>query len=141
MQYKLLWGLAAAIAVGAMPTSTSRASALFTSDSSGNTVDGNIYCSKDEVYLNGGPNNNEDAATTWPAGDYCVYVTDPSDTPVLGTGVILGHLGGAFSHQQLNSIAPFLDPRKPRGSVQSLGLQETDRRRMSFRSQRSTVGL
>jgi hypothetical protein len=45
------------------------------------TVNGNIYDSKDAVYLNGGPNGG---GSGLPDGNYFVRVTDPSGTNVLG---------------------------------------------------------
>lgn len=53
--------------------------AIFTTDESGNPVNLNIYDSKEDVYLNGGPGINApiDAAGL-PAGTYSFQVTSPS---------------------------------------------------------------
>ena len=58
--------------------------AIFTTDSTCSGVDLNIYGSKDDVYLNGGPTHP--GAAGLPDGDYYVQVTEPNGTP-LGTSV------------------------------------------------------
>ena len=60
--------------------------AIFTTDSSCTQVDGNIYLSKDAVYLNGGPQHHPGAAGL-PDGVYFVQVTNPSGSVLLGTSV------------------------------------------------------
>jgi len=59
--------------------------AIFTTDSTCNGVDLNIYPAKGDVYLDGGPAHP--GAASLPPGDYYVQVTDPSGACVLGTSV------------------------------------------------------
>src|SRR5579864_2791656 len=56
--------------------------AIFTTDISGQTVNGNIYASKPDVYLNGGPQNQHDSGLV-PDGTYYFQVTDPSGAVLL----------------------------------------------------------
>ena len=62
--------------------------AVFTTDSNCQGVDLNIYGSKADVYLNGGPSHP--GAANLPAGEYYVQVTDPSGACVLGTSIGTG---------------------------------------------------
>lgn len=62
--------------------------AIFTTDTSG-TVNRNLYASKQDVYLNGGPPRY--GAAGLPNGDYYVRVTDPSGSVILGTSVGTGN--------------------------------------------------
>jgi hypothetical protein len=57
---------------------------VFTTFPDGHTVNGNIYPSKDQVYLNGGP-QNEHANGMSPDGIYYFQVTDPSGKTLLST--------------------------------------------------------
>ena len=60
--------------------------AIFTTTNGGTTVNGNIYESKDAVYLNGGPQPNAPcSAAGLPDGDYYFQVTDPSGSTLLST--------------------------------------------------------
>jgi hypothetical protein len=60
--------------------------AIFTTDKSGTPVNLNIYDSKEDVYLNGGPGiNAPDDAAGLPAGTYSFQVTDPSGKVLLST--------------------------------------------------------
>jgi hypothetical protein len=59
--------------------------AIFTTDNTCSGVDLNIYASKMDVYLDGGPAH--EGAAGLPDGDYYVQVTDPSGATVLGTSV------------------------------------------------------
>ncbi len=56
--------------------------AIFTTTSTGTTVNGNIYASKSDVYLNGGPQNTKDPGLV-PDGTYYFQVTDPSGAVLL----------------------------------------------------------
>jgi hypothetical protein len=56
--------------------------AIFTTDSTCTGVDLNIYDSKGDVYIDGGPAHP--GAAGLPDGSYCVQVTDPSGQTVLG---------------------------------------------------------
>jgi len=58
--------------------------AIYTTNSDGTTVNGNIYPSKDAVYLSGGP-QNQNAAGLSPDGVYYFQVTDPSGAVLLST--------------------------------------------------------
>lgn len=70
----------------AAPPSTQLSGAIFTTDASGNPVNLNIYDSKEDVFLNGGPGiNAPDDAAGLPAGTYSFQVTDPSGETLLST--------------------------------------------------------
>jgi hypothetical protein len=60
--------------------------AIFTSLSTGTGVDNNIYNSKEDVYLNGGPQNSHSAGI--PDGLYFFKVTDPNGSTLLSTDPI-----------------------------------------------------
>jgi hypothetical protein len=69
-----------------LPAATALANvdgAIFTTTVDGTTVNGNIYDSKDAVYLNGGPQNQN--SNGLPDGDYYFQVTDPSGATLLST--------------------------------------------------------
>ena len=102
--------LALAMAVPFL-TSTSSVSAdantgsIFTTDVSCGGVNINIFGSKDDVYLNGGPSSPN--APGLPDGFYYVMVTDPSGGTVLGNSVTASaHVtGGVFDQcYQLSNI-------------------------------------
>lgn len=57
--------------------------AIYTSMADGATVNGNVYENKEDVYLNGGPQNMN--ANGLPNGDYYFQVTDPSGATLLST--------------------------------------------------------
>ena len=60
--------------------------AIFTTDQNSNFVNGNVYDSMDDVYLNGGPRPNAPCtAAGLPAGDYFFQVTDPSGSQLLSS--------------------------------------------------------
>src|SRR3954453_19142842 len=56
--------------------------AIFTTTSTGTKVNGNLYKAKTDVYLNGGPQNNNDPGLV-PDGNYYFQVTDPSGAVLL----------------------------------------------------------
>ncbi|PYT01910.1 MAG: hypothetical protein DMF63_03490 [Acidobacteria bacterium] len=56
---------------------------IFTTTFDGQTVNANIYSSKDAVYLSGGPQNEN--ASGLPDGTYYFQVTDPSGATLLST--------------------------------------------------------
>ncbi len=58
--------------------------AIWTTNSSGAQVNGNIYPTKEDVYLNGGPKGSGGGL---PDGSYYVQVTNPNGHDVLGTSV------------------------------------------------------
>jgi cysteine-rich repeat protein len=66
------------------------AGAIFTTLPDGSRVDANIYASKDDVYLDGGPGNQApQKAAGLPDGDYFFQVTDPSGKVLLSSDPIL----------------------------------------------------
>ena len=65
----------------ALPGMANFSGAIFTTISTGTTVNGNLYNSKDAVYLNGGPQNQNSAGL--PSGVYYFQVTDPSGATLL----------------------------------------------------------
>lgn len=80
--------------------------AIFTTDWNSSFVNGNVYDSMDDVYLNGGPRPNAPCtAAGLPEGDYYFQVTDPSGSMLLSSdditnrrvtvsgGLIIAHLG------------------------------------------------
>ena len=84
----------AALAIGLfLAPNTLRAAplpgAIFTTDSTCSGVDLNIYGSKDDVYIDGGPAHP--GAASLPDGSYYVQVTDPSGAVVLGTSLGSGN--------------------------------------------------
>jgi hypothetical protein len=72
--------------------------AVFTTDATSTDVNKNLYESKDDVYLNGGPDEHDD---DFEDSTYYVQVTEPNGT-VLGRGSIT-ITGGSF-HYQLSAI-------------------------------------
>ncbi len=63
--------------------------AIFTTTASGAQVNANLYSSKCEVYLDGGPGPNAPAkAAGLPDGDYFFQVTDPNGKHLLSTDVV-----------------------------------------------------
>ena len=57
--------------------------AIFTTMNGGTTVNGNVYENKEDVYLNGGPQNQN--ANGLPDGDYYYQVTNPSGAQLLSS--------------------------------------------------------
>src|ERR1043166_4958327 len=125
-------GLLATLAVLALFVSAAPASAqnfsgrIFTTFADGTTVNGNIYPSKDAVYLNGGPQNTN--SNGLPDGTYYFQVTDPAAKVLLSTddiscrqlqvigGVVKGatgpcpHANGAQNNNNGGSIPVQLIP-------------------------------
>jgi hypothetical protein len=62
--------------------------AIYTTNSDASKVNGNIYQSKDAVYLSGGPQNKNDAGLSPAPGYYYFQVTDPSGANLLSTDAI-----------------------------------------------------
>ena len=63
--------------------------AIFTTESTGNRVNQNIFALKEDVYLDGGPKHP--GAAGLPAGAYYVRVTNPSGSLLLGSTVGSGN--------------------------------------------------
>lgn len=98
--------MALGLLVLALPAHAQLSGAIFTTFPDGTTVNGNIYPSKDDVYLNGGPPPNAPCSSSGlPDGDYYFQVTDPSGAVLLSSddiaerqfrvsgGVIMVYLG------------------------------------------------
>ncbi|HEY7601096.1 MAG TPA: hypothetical protein VIB60_01185 [Methylomirabilota bacterium] len=76
--------LAAATAALAGPSG-----AIFTTNEQGSWVNGNVYPSKEAVYLNGGPRVNQNCtAAGLPDGHYYFQVTDPSGKALLSADAL-----------------------------------------------------
>ncbi len=79
-----IWLIVAVLATG----SSAFAGAIFTNNSDGSIVNGNIYDSCDEVYLSGGPPPNAPAsAAGLPDGVYVFQVTDPPGKELLSKDI------------------------------------------------------
>ena len=74
--------LAFVMLVSALPALAQVNGAIYTTTSTGTTVNGNLYDAKTGVYLNGGPQNSKDAGLV-PDGSYYFQVTDPSGAVLL----------------------------------------------------------
>src|SRR5579863_1570296 len=68
--------------VSVLPAVAQVNGAIFTTTSTGTTVNGNLYSVKTSVYLNGGPQNSKDPGIQ-PDGTYYFQVTDPSGAVLL----------------------------------------------------------
>jgi hypothetical protein len=81
--------------------------AIFTTDSSGEPVNLNIYGQKEDVYLNGGPGiNAPDGAAGLPAGTYSFQVTDPPGKELLSTDPVACRQFTVDSSGVITSLAP-----------------------------------
>jgi len=104
----LLRVFAAVAFVAALTTASRLSGAIFTSLVDGTQVNANIYASKEDVFLNGGPSANGNCGRAGlPAGDYYFMVTDPSGRTLLSTDPITqrkvsvgaaGVFSSAFDH-------------------------------------------
>jgi hypothetical protein len=84
--------------------------AIWTSRGDGTVVNGNVYDSKDDVYLNGGPQNDNGQGIPTEPLQYYFQVTDPSGAVLLSddpiecrkvqvvSGVIAGNASGSCPH-------------------------------------------
>jgi hypothetical protein len=106
--------------------------AIFTTNSDCSGVDLNIYASKGDVFLNGGPAHP--GAASLPDGSYYVQVTDPSGACVLGTSVGSGNdtpfvvTGGVANCIKLCTVLTnlTLDPACAGGGVTDLNCGYND---------------
>ena len=73
--------------------------AIWTTDGSGDPVDKNIYEYRTDVYLNGGPKNNQTQGL--PDGTYWVQVTAPNGIPLGNPATPVIVSGGSFEGLQL----------------------------------------
>ncbi len=71
------------LAGGSSPAAAQFSGAIFTTTSTGTTVDANIYNQREDVYLNGGPQNQSFSGL--PNGTYYFQVTNPSGSVLLST--------------------------------------------------------
>lgn len=85
----------AALLVGGTVATAGMSGAIFTTNATGTWVNGNVYGSADDVYLNGGPRANQNcSAAGLPMGEYYFQVTDPSGKVLLSD---YGHNNGIIS--------------------------------------------
>lgn len=125
---------AALFAVASTSVSAQLSGAIYTTNQTGTVVNGNIYNTKGQVYLNGGPGPNAPCtAAGLPDGNYYFQVTNPSGSALLSTdpvsnrvvivtgGVITAHTG---THQTKNNgacgskfvqLLPYADTPNPGG--------------------------
>jgi len=120
--------------VPSSPVIAQNRGAIFTTTSSGTTVNGNQYAGKEAVYLNGGPNANANCnAAGLSDGRYFFQVTDPScslllsSDPITNREVVVtnGKISGTTGNHGLGTspcpgartvrLAPFLDTPNPGG--------------------------
>src|SRR5712692_11965495 len=82
-------GLAVLVLLGSSaPAYAQLSGAIFTTNSNGSEVNGNIYPSKDAVYLDGGPPPGApQTAAGLPDGTYVFQVTDPSGKKLLSLDI------------------------------------------------------
>jgi len=76
-------GLLCVLALVGVAVAVQISGAIYTSMADGGTVNGNVYENKEDVYLNGGPQNLNAAGL--PNGTYYFQVTDPSGATLLST--------------------------------------------------------
>jgi hypothetical protein len=74
---------AAISALAIVPAWAQVTGGIYTTNSDGSVVNGNIYASKDLVYLSGGPENKNAAGLSPAPGFYYFQVTDPSGATLL----------------------------------------------------------
>lgn len=83
-----LFAFIASVTVLALPSKAQLSGAIFTTNSTGSEVNGNIYSDKTQVYLNGGPGLGAPAgAASLPDGVYVFMVTDPPGKTLLSTDI------------------------------------------------------
>src|SRR5438128_12010528 len=69
---------------GATPARAGVAGAIYTTTSTGTKVNANLYALKSDVYLNGGPQNQNDPGIV-PDGTYYFQVTNPNGDLLLSS--------------------------------------------------------
>jgi len=79
---KALWLCTLIVIAFALPAMAQVNGAIYTTNSAGTSVNGNIYDAKTDVYLSGGPQNTKDKGLV-PDGNYYFQVTDPSGAVLL----------------------------------------------------------
>ena len=106
--------LVAAVAATATVLASGVNGAIFATVPDGTKVNGNIYASKSDVYLNGGP-QDERGSMLSPDGLYYFQVTDPSGAVLLSTDpiecrmlqVINGRVSGVPAATCVHATGPF----------------------------------
>ncbi len=80
------WALALVASCASNTSSTEQEGATFTTTEDGDAVNDNIYDSKEDVYLDGGPGGNAPStAAALPEGDYYFQVTEPAGKTLLSS--------------------------------------------------------
>jgi hypothetical protein len=88
--------------------------AIFTTDANSSFVNGNVYNSIKDVYLNGGPRPNAPCtAAGLPNGDYYFQVTDPSGSELLSTDAITNRRVVVMGGLIVDHLVPY--PLVPHG--------------------------
>jgi len=97
-QWRKLLALGSLLLAGSL-AQAQLSGAIFTSTVDGTTVNGNIYDAKEDVYLNGGPQNKN--GSLLPDGVYFFQVTNPNGAVLLSTTNAMDRLekvtGGRFA--------------------------------------------
>ncbi len=83
MKFMMSSAIAAFLMLAVTPASAQFSGGIFTSTSTGTTVNANIYDLRTDVFLNGGPQNVNTPGL--PNGTYYFQVTDPSGATLLST--------------------------------------------------------
>ena len=136
---RLLNGVLAALTLFVLaagtPAYAQLSGAIFTTESTGTVVNGNLYTNKTDVYLDGGPQGNAPcSAAGLPDGHYYFQVTDPPGATLLSSdaiserevtvsgGLITAYLGtthtvgsGKCTGGISVALAPFDDTPNPGG--------------------------
>src|SRR5579871_3341990 len=92
------------IALAAPAMAQNISGAIYTTFGNGTTVNGNIYPSKDQVYLNGGPQNMN--SNGLPDGYYYYQVTDPSGAVLLSLDPVTCRVMQVTNHVVVGPPAP-----------------------------------
>ena len=117
----LLLRSAIVLAVSAVASiaSAQLSGAIYTSLGNGETVNQNTYQAKEDVYLNGGPQNQNSAGL--PDGEYFYQVTDPSGVDLLSTDDIrnrrLQVVNGVVFGSKADPVDPLTYPGHLDGSI------------------------
>ena len=85
------------------------AQAIFTTTSTGTTVNANQFAAKEDVYLNGGP-QNAGGGPGFAPGTYYFQVTDPSGATLLSSDSIFCRQVVVGSNGRINGVPGIADP-------------------------------
>jgi hypothetical protein len=109
-------------AFGISPAFPAVPGAIFTTNSTGAVVNQNLYNSKCDVYLDGGPGPKAPAkAAGLPAGDYYFQVTDPSGATLLSTDPVSNRRFTVSSNGVIVAFTGTGGPAHPTGIDQDHG--------------------